>query len=668
MTAFVAPGPARHATAADSPPPIRYIKVANSTKSGAGAVRASVAQIVAEADAAFAAGNDVSALKAYERALALQPHNRAARNGRLLTMSRLGAPAAALAEAKRDANADPDVIQRLYEDEAALAIRRTEQVHRTLPIEARADADNALRLIEANRKRYPHSERTRFDYVRALSNRGRHGEAVAHYEQLIREKRDLPAYLHGAAGNSYLALENPDAAATAFRTAIRRDANDFNANVGLFYALSDLTEYDAAQTHISAFAARPLPPEQKFAAEIHAAWAHAFANRLSRAQTEFAALETRAPASAHIRNALGTVYLWRGWPRRAVDEHTLAAQADNTDIGASVGLAHAEIALGDFKSAGERVTLLTTLAPDVRAVKQASRALAVRELHELHIASGSSTKDRLSQGQSVSVDARLYSRPLGFQHRVFARTHYEQARFAEGRAYAKRLGVGIESTIARHARVEAEVQQEFFRRDRTSGAIGGTLDLNDFWRMHARFDSNSTDVPLQARLVDVSGRATQAGLRYRHDDRTSADVGAHTLAMSDTNTRRRGFFAARHKLIEGAFYQATAGIEIGASSNTLDNAAYFNPQRDRSWQFVVANEWLGYRRYTRAFYQRLQFAGGRYAQHNFDSKGIASARYEHDWSFSDTASLRYGLGYAQRAFDGIVSKGPEASLDFNWKF
>lgn len=644
-----------------------YLKTASNARGTP--VPAQIAQLLAEANAARDAGNDVSALKAYDRVLAIEPANLAARAGRLLTVSRLGAPTTALAEAKLWPHLDADVLQRLHEDEAALAIRRTEQIYRAQPVEARADADAALRLIEKNLKRNPRSERTRFDYVRALSNRGRHRDAIVQYEALVREKRMLPGYLHRAAGDSYLAEQAPELAVSAYKDALQRDSNDFEASVGLFYALSDLNQYTAAHRHIDKLAAHPLPPQQKFEAEIHAAWAHAFEGRLARAQAEFAALQARAPASAEVHNALGQIYLWRGWPRRAHDEYSLVAQNDKHDIGAHAGLANTDVMLGAFRSAADRVAILNAVAPDVPVVKQVTRAQTVRDLHELEIASGSSrTKDRSSQGQSIYFDARVFSRPLAFQHRLFARTHYEQARFSDGQAYYKRLGVGVESTIARHARLEAEVQQEFFRRDRVGGSLGGTFALDDRWSVQARFDSNSVDVPLQARIDDIHGRAAQARLQYRRDQRTGAQIGGQELDMSDSNTRRSGILSAHHKVIEGPFYQATVGIDVGASSNTRANATYFNPRRDRTAQISLANEWLGYRRYTRAFYQRVQLAGGSYRQQDFGSNTIGSARYEHDWSFSDTARLRYSVGYAQRAFDGVASKGAEASLSLNWKF
>ncbi len=79
------------------------------------------------------AGNNISALKAYNQALAIEPNNRTAREGRLLTLSRLGSPDSALTEAGNYPQLNPGILQRLHEDQAALAIRRSENTYHEKP-------------------------------------------------------------------------------------------------------------------------------------------------------------------------------------------------------------------------------------------------------------------------------------------------------------------------------------------------------------------------------------------------------------------------------------------------------------------------------------------------------------------------------------------------------
>lgn len=646
----------------------RYVELTRSADPGS-APASSVTALLAQADAARAAGNDLSALKLYDRALSIDPQHTPARAGRLLTISRLGSPDVALAEAARYPKLPADIVQRLHEDAAALAIRRSEQAYHTTPADYRRSTELAVRSVTENLKRYPQSERSRFDYVRALSNHQRHDAAIAEYETLQREQRALAGPVHYAAGTSYLARQQPEAAVRAFTAALAADRNDFNAGIGLFYALADLSEFAQARAHIDQLAARPLDPQQKFEAEIHAAWARAFEDRLALAQAQFSALQTRAPASAALHNALGTVYLWRGWPRQAEQEFNWVAQADPDNIDAAAGIAASNFAMGDYRAGARRSDALNTVAPDHHGVKKITRARTIRDLHELNFAVGSSrTKDRLSRGHTVSADTRLYSPPIAWQHRLFAHGYYETARFDVGKAAYERAGLGWETVIPRHAQLEAEIQQEFARDERVSALAGGVFDVSDYWRIDARYDSDSVDVPLRARMDDVRGHAIRLGVRYRWDERTALELGGQELAMSDTNTRRAYFISGHRQFVQGPFYKATLGLDFGASTNTLANAAYFNPPRDRTVQATLANEWLGYRRYTRAFYQRIFLAGGRYTQDGYAGATVGAVRYEHDWSLGDVTNLRYGIGYARRVFDGMASEGPEAALNMNWKF
>lgn len=617
------------------------------------------------------ARNEISALKAFNQALAIDPQNQTAREGKLLTLSRLGSPDIALTEAKEWARVDPQVIQRLHEDKAAQAIRRSENAYHDSPAQAVPALDAAIGLVETNLQRYAGSERSRFDYVRALANRNRHHDAIAVYENLMAEKRALPGYLHHSAGLAYLAEQQPQQARNAFQAALAFDPNDFSASVGLFYALCDLNKFRQAKAHIDALAARPLEPERKFQAGMLAIWVRAYEDRLGVAHDRFSALLARVPASTSLHNALGRIYLWRGWPRRARKEFNYVALRHPHDLEAQTGLLDVDMALADYRSAARRVGALNTLAPGNESVRRSNRAQALHHRPEFHIAIGTSqTKERASTGRSLHVETRVYSAPLNFQNRLFAHQYYESARFDAGYVYYKRLGLGWESIIARVGKLEIEAQQEFYKENQTSVLVGGEIQFNDYWRIKGRYDSNSIDVPLRARLNDIDGTSVYLGSKYRLSERMAIDVSTQRLSMSDGNDRRSLSASADYQFIQGPFYKANVVLDGYASTNTLPsvNVAYFNPASDQTVQLIIKNEWVSYRRYARSFYQRIYLAAGAYTQKGFDTQSIGSLRYEHEWNFSDSLNTRYGLAYVRRVYDGEVSRGPEATLSVNWKF
>jgi hypothetical protein len=65
--------------------------------------------------------------------------------------------------------------------------------------------------------------------------------------------------------------------------------------------------------------------------------------------------------------------------------------------------------------------------------------------------------------------------------------------------------------------------------------------------------------------------------------------------------------------------------------NSLASAPYFNPSRDFSPTLEFANEWLYWRRYTRAFRHRVVVAVGTYWQQGFGTGPVYGARYEQEW-------------------------------------
>lgn len=616
------------------------------------------------------AQNDLSALKAFDQALAIEPENRFAWEGRLLTLSRLGLPRLALHESKKVPELDPGIIQRLHEDEAALAVRRSENVYHEHPAAAIPDADNALELIETNIKRYPESERSRLDYVRALTNRRRYRDAISIYETLKAEKGVLPGYTHQSAAVSYLSEQQPEYAVEAFKAALETDPNNFSAGVGLFFALCDLSDFASAKAHIDAWAARPLEPDEKFEAEMLAIWVSAYEDRLDIAQDGFLALQARAPASVALHNALGRIYLWRGWPRHATEEFSFSARKNPDDIEAQSGLADADMALGDFTSAAHRISHLSTLTAEGHdGVKRLTRAQALRYRPELTMSSGSRrNKERMSSGRSLRLDTRLYSAPITPQNRMYAHQYYESTEFDSTSAYYKRVGLGWESVIARTAKLDIEFQHELSKGTQSSLLLAGEIEFSDFWRLKSGYDWNSIDVPLRARISDIEGEAVYVGGSFRKNERATVEITARRLTMSDSNDRRSVSASGEYQFIQGPFYKANAALSVSSSVNSLANAAYFNPTRDRTLQVTLKNEWLEFRRYDRAFYQRMYLSAGSYIQHAFATQNIGSIRYEHEWNFSDALNMRYDLAYVRAAYDGEPSTGPELSLSINWKF
>ena len=613
--------------------------------------------------------NWVEALRAYDRVLSIDPHNVTAQEGRLFVLSKMNLPSQALEQSRGMPEMSSVVIQQLHEDETALAIRWSEKVYYAKPGEQFPVLDRAIGMAEVNLRRYPNSTRSRFDYVRALNNRQRSADAIAAYQQLQREHFTIPVYVRQSAGSAYLAQQQPEQAAVAFRQALAGDPDDVNANLGLFYALIDMADFPAAQRHIDAYAARNNLPADKFDAAMAAIMERAFENRLDVAQARLQFMADEAPASEPLRLALGKIALWRGWPRQAFEQAQLVSLREADDLHANILLADAEAALGEYASSNRRIAQLRALVPQDPDVRTLSRAAALRDMNEIALTAAiTRSKENLGNGHGVVLDLRAFGHPLAQQTRPFVHSYFERTRGEGEQADYRRLGAGADFTFARTGTLRAELQQELFRVHKTSLLLSGELNLDDYWSLTGAADTNSIEVPLKARSAGIAGNAVQLGANYRLNERLGFGVNAARLQMSDGNSRHTYGLQVHTNLIEGPYYKSSLDATWSLVRNSLADTNYFNPSRSQSTELSWVNEWMTYQRYTRTFSQQLSLGIGRTNETGFASGTTGSINYSQHLGISDTLALNYGAGWSRRLYSGAVSTGPEANLTLNWKF
>lgn len=611
----------------------------------------------------------VAALNVYDEILRRAPDDRRARAARILALSSLGADQAALREARRYPRVlDAAQWQRLHEDHAAALLRRAELASGSQEQRFK-EIDRALARLDENLRRYPRSLRTRFDRVRALRDRYLMPQAVQAYRQLRAESIDPPSYVHAAAGWACLYLRQPKRARAAFLLALQSKPDDRDARRGLFYAYSDLNDFTRAHALTEDLARAPLTPDQTLQARVYLAWERAFEGHLGEAQRRFEQLWAQAPYNEEIESALGTVYLWRGWPRwaRAHYQAVIARAPDN--LQARAGQAQAAMALGDYRDARARVETLDLRYPldaDVRALTRAWRFHARRQLH---VEAGYG-KDL--QGQQSSRELRLasylYAVPVDDVIRPFLHQYYERSAVNARHAAYNRLGAGAVYSAPSATRLSAEV-----RRDFASGATAGVaaqLDraLDDHWSLGAGFDTDSVDVPLAARAAGIAGRSLNLTADYRASERGGAATVVQRLSMSDGNRRTSVYLNAWRRVVNRPRYQGSVSGEVYASRNTRSDAPYYNPRRDASVSLGYKNDWLIYRRYGRAFQHWLSVSAGVYAEAGFHPAWIAGLRYGHEWSVNDALGLSYSAGYLRRVYDGVAGYTPELRLGVDWRF
>ncbi len=94
------------------------------------------------------------------------------------------------------------------------------------------------------------------DRLSALANRRRAADAISLYESFLARGLPVPQWTKRDIAGSYLELRQPQHAVSLYFEVVSANQDDFDANLGLFYALVESEELDAATQHIDTFAAR----------------------------------------------------------------------------------------------------------------------------------------------------------------------------------------------------------------------------------------------------------------------------------------------------------------------------------------------------------------------------------------------------------------------------
>ena len=641
------------------------------------------------AEVATARREYFDALEAWQAILAADPAHRRALRGKVFLLKVMGASALAIELAERH----PGLID--AKEREALAADTTASRIRWGAIDAGsvrgaerfAMLDRALAESEAAAARAmdPAAPLTAIepqlvlDRLYALSERFHMREAVALHDALQARKDLIPAYATAAAAAAHLYLEHPERASALYREALATDPTSLRTRLGLYYALAEseqhaealaLIEQVAASTpaYTDAWSTATIRENPDYARVMNdRGIAPLLANRPAEAERRLRELAGRAPFNMDIRTSFASSLRARGWPRGAEEELRWVLAAEPAHSGALGERAGALREMRDYESAATALSLAQATAPEDKRVMRAVRLAEVHEMRELVVngVSGGSSGGP-SGTRDYALEAWLYSSPLAYRYRAFAHFYDAHARFANGTGRRERAGVGLEyrSPLV----VAAGELSHGIDGSRTGASASVAITPNDFWTLRGKLDTSANEIPLQAFLAGVNARRALAEATWRESESRAASLSFDHFGFSDGNRRDVAQARWTERVIAGPVYKLEVTAGLYASRNTLANAAYFNPVRDFSPSLEFANEWLQWRRYTRAFRHRVVVSVGSYKQQGFGSGPVAGARYEQEWNADDRLAVRYGVGRTVHPYDGVQTARNYGYLSLNWKF
>jgi biofilm PGA synthesis protein PgaA len=654
---------------------------------------AHVEVLIVFAEVALARRDYFAALTTYQAVLTQQPEHREALRGKIRTLGLLGAPQLALELAARHPGLlDTDAHDAIAVDQTAQQIRWGTIAADTGHGPARfATLDQALaasdlagaHALDPARVLSPAERQLALDRISALRERYRMREAVVLYEALAARGEPMPGYAQSAAASAYLYLEQPEKARDLYRAALANDAHVLEANVGLFFALSEGEEQAAARVQIEhAVAITPQwidawsPATRRdnpaYARVLSArAMAPLLANRPGDAEQQLHALSDQVPYNMAVRTDYASSLRARGWPR-AADQELQWVQAVDPDNSSAAGeRAGALLEMRDYHNSQAMLASAQALAAEDGRVVRAARLWQVHTLRELIVDGTYGQSNGGPTGtQDHAIDARLYSSPFNENYRAFAHTFNARAKFDDGVGARDRAGVGLEYRSPLMTATGEVAHNLNGSKSAAASSLAGSLAFtpDDYWTVRGAYEKSSNQTPLQATRVGVDADRAVGEVLWRASESRRALVGLEKMDFTDGNRREISRAQWTERVIAGPVYKLEITGGLYASQNSRRDTGYFNPAHDFSPTVEFANEWLQWRRYTRAFRHRLVASVGSYTQDGFGTGSVYGVRYEQEWEADDRLTFRYGIGRSQHPYDGVQTDRTYGYFYLNGKF
>lgn len=519
------------------------------------------------------------------------------------------------------------------------------------------------------------------DRLVALHARHRDREAVRLYEAMRQHDLKIPAWALRDVAGSYLGVRRPAEAVALYRTVLAEHPDDFDAHIGLVYALMDMDDTPAAIHAIDAYAAN-LPKRrhldgktngERWSADILSDRARMDANDLDEAQQRLTARLSEAPANLEARQAMASLALARGWPRDAQQRLLGVTAMSPCDADAFADLSQTALITQDWTLARQSLQVAQGLDSYASAVQRADTSMALHDSYELRVdvnyqhsqANNSHASDYFGN-DDWNADTTLYGPPMGERWRWYVHDYIALADFSDTWVRWNRAGAGIEWRWL-NWRLAAELN---------GGNVGGTGGIaslqwapDDHWTIDASANYRTNDIPLKAVAEGIYANEVGLGVNWRLNESLGLAAGSTRTSFTDSNQRTAWSLQWEQRWVSDARWTVETLLAGSGSSNTLTTpVSYFNPRHDHDVLLTGIAEHVTWRDYDYRFTQRVEVGVGRYWQADYPSGSMSYLRYGHAWQLGGPVECHYGVAVVRRPYDGVQETQLRADIHLLWRF
>ena len=291
---------------------------------------------------------------------------------------------------------------------------------------------------------------------------------------------------------------------------------------------------------------------------------------LAEAERQLTHLARTAPGNQGLRISLASVYLARGWPRRAEDELKQVEGLEPRSLPLEIQQGYVAQELQEWRQLDLLADDVIQRAPESVAAQQLERSRRIHHMSEL----------RISGNQGIDSDGPVSgSHDLAFTLRSIRRRStttggcspargFNTGQFDEGKGINRDLSAGAEWR-SRDLWLEAEVANRNYGHGNELGLrLSSQYDLNDQWRLGGSVARLSAETPLRALTNGISANGGNLWLRWQQNESRELRASVAPSHFSDGNNRLEYGTEGRQRLLAGARYRLDMNLTLSGSRNS----------------------------------------------------------------------------------------------------
>jgi len=530
-----------------------------------------------------------------------------------------------------------------------------------------------------------------YEYIYALNAKNSSKKLLEQIPKIGLPIEQMPPYVRQSIADAYLNVQQPKVAEKLYKNLLQeKNYPSFRLYSSLYYSLIEQEKFKEAQQllldmdkllptfrYSNAKGVDKVPHDDRSEYLSLVGLNYVYRNEYAKAENYFENLVAKAPNNVVYQNNRAFVQRLREKPQSS---EWILAQWDGIEpVDNGMQISHLENmqALGDIQQwRTQNAYLMQTMPEDTGLIK------SKKELEDRNHASiqhqstfsesesdNSALLNRLKGNREQDHLTRINSPWFFDNFRSYVDHSIRSAEYDTGKIDDQRIGLGLEwesrrknANIMLSQSIDNEQDQ-----DRFGVQVSWSQWLSDHWQYGLGFNSQA-DIPLQAIKNGNEGQSYTFGVHWRQHESREANVIYQLTDIDDDNMRQEITAFFRQQIFQAPHHITSLTLAGYYSQNDDVTVDYFNPEESYSAELTLLHDWTTWRRYEKDFTQHFEAMIGTFGQDGVSSKPIYNVFYQHDWQFSRTWSLNYGIGWGTHPYDGEDEEKTYATVGFKGIF